>query len=232
LKTTGNNKAKPGRRAVTSVLKNRWVLGGAIIAAAAVLMLFYRPPSYTSPPSGSAAEDTYLTNVLAPAVYNGLQRGEPFDLLLEEDKINRAILSGDWPKTHESIQFSAPVVGFADGRITVMTTAVANPLEFVVTLALRPSVDDEGLLNIPLENAKVGALDVTPLVRLTGRKIYRRWTTDHEKTGPDDVRIRLVESLLDGRPFEGVFDLGGRRLRVKDVSVTDRKMTLGLVPEK
>jgi len=210
----------------------RLLIAGGVITVLGVLLLFYSPSSYTTaPPSDTDCVDTYLTHELAPALYNGWQRAEPFELLLDEDKVNRAIRSGEWPKTHESMQFSAPVVDFADDKLTVMTTAAAKLLEFVVTIEIRPAVNEAGMLNVPVESIKIGAVDVTPLAKLTARNIYHSWTNRQQNAGPDGVEIDLIESLLNNRPFEGVFESAGRKLRVKDVRVRDKKMAIDLVRE-
>lgn len=75
-----------------------------------LFLLLYRPAAYKRP-AASDFQNTYvsqyLTNVLLPQIYNGVQREKPFEIIVTQDGINEIITSSQWPKQVESISFSA-----------------------------------------------------------------------------------------------------------------------------
>ena len=76
-------------------------------------------------------------------------------------------------------------------------------VDLVVTVVVAPSFDEQGLLNIKLEQVKIGAAPVTTLVRMVGRHIYQqRLETVREflvAQGLDPEQLTIVAGLDHGR---------------------------------
>jgi hypothetical protein len=65
----------------------RWLFIDLIVTIIVISLLIYRPGCYK--PLDSFSQDyeqgevsTYLTHQLAPQVYDGIQRGKPFDVII------------------------------------------------------------------------------------------------------------------------------------------------------
>jgi len=210
-----------------------WVLIDLAVAAIVFSLLLYKPSRYD--PLGPPPADRqpgqvspYLTQ-LSSELYNGAQRGKPFELVVTEREINEAITSSNWPIESEGIWFSAPAVLFVPESIILMGTAVIRGAEFVVTVNLQPKVDPNGLLSLRVAKVKIGAMNITPLAKMIAKQMYAdRLATTRVDTR--DVRAKIAASLLNEEPFEPVFLVEDRRVRLDDVTITRGELILRLVP--
>lgn len=210
-----------------------WLLVDLAIACIIFALLLYKPSRY-SPPEVSPDDrkqgrvHPYLTH-LSSELYNGAQRGEPFELVVIEEGINETIGRSKWPKVSEGVTFSEPVVLFVPESVILMGTANIKGAEFVVTIMLEPRVDQQGLLNLQMTKIKIGAMNITPLAKIVAKRMYRQRIA----TMPidmEDLRTRIVASLLNDEPFEPVFRIEDKKVRVEKVTVTQGKLILHLVP--
>ena len=219
----------------TKFKKVYWLLAGlAAVPVILVLLLLYKPARYDSlkvTPGGSRRGQVspYLTHELLPQLYNGAQRQEPFELAVSQKGINEAIVLSKWPKESDGIIFFAPKVLFAANSIVLMGTTAVDGAEFVVTVELDPILDEEGLLNLRVVKVRVGVVNITPLARPIARKMYfeRFGRIDSD---PEDLQARIAASLLDNEPFEPVFEIDDKKVRVEKITITQGKLTLRLVP--
>lgn len=207
-----------------------------MIALAAVSVLFvlllYRPARYHPPePAGDRQRQVspYLTHELLPQLYNGTQRGEPFDLIVTQKGINDIVARSKWPKESNGVRFSALAVLFVPESIVLMGTANVKGVEFVVTVVLGPRLDEQGLLNLRVAGVKIGAMDITLLARAVARRMYaqRFAATDIET---EDLWARIAASILNDEPFEPVFKIEAKKLRMKEITITQKKLILRLSP--
>ncbi len=207
-----------------------------MIALAAVSVLFvlllYRPARYHPPePAGDRQRQVspYLTHELLPQLYNGTQRGEPFDLIVTQKGINDIIARSKWPKESGGVRFSAPAVLFVPESIVLMGTANVKGVEFVVTVVLGPRLDEQGLLNLQVAGVKIGAMDITLLARAVARRMYaqRLAATDIET---EDLWAQIGASILNDEPFEPVFKIEAKKLRMEEITITQQKLILRLSP--
>ena len=215
-----------------------WLLA---LLAAAIIFLFllshkprrYNPPEFTH----DTLVSPYLTNVLGSAFNNGLQRGEPFDLLVEQDGINEVIAwlyKHKWSKKLGDIIPSAPEAFFTPDTVTLMGTVAAAGREFVVTVVSKPALSQNGRLNLRVTKVKVGAVNITPIARIIARTIYQK----RLRTRPinkDDTRAKIAASLLNNEPFDPVFKARdayekNKKVRLKKATIKQKLLILHLYP--
>jgi len=200
------------------------------IATAIIFLLLYKPGKYVPHgPSAGKQVSQYLTNELLPQLYNGVQRGEPFDLVMSEDGINDVIARSKWPKESEGAEILAPQVFFVPDGVVIMGSVVMKGFEFIVTVELRPVFDANGLLNLNIAQIKVGAMNLTPIARITARKMYaQRLSTTEVDT--ENIFAKIAGSLLNDEPFEPVFEVEKKEVRIEKISITQGKLTARLIP--
>lgn len=219
----------------TKFKKVYWLLAGlAAVPVILVLLLLYKPARYDPlkvTPAGSRGGQVspYLTHELLPQLYNGAQRQEPFELAVSQKGINEAIARSKWPKESDGIRFSVPKVLFVADSIVLMGTTAVGGAEFVVTVVTAPSLDEEGLLNLRVVNVRVGAVSITPLARLIARKMYLE-RFGRIDSGTRSLQAQIAASLLNDEPFEPVFEIDDKKVRVEKITIAQGKLTVRLVP--
>jgi len=212
-----------------------WLLVDLAVASIIFALLLYKPADYGPLAVNSAGHKRgwvhpYLTHLLSE-LYNGAQRGQPFELVVIEEQINETIGRSEWPKESEGVTFSAPEVFFLPESVVLMGTANIKGAEFVVTIMLDPRVDQQGFLNLQVAKVKIGAMNITPLAKVIAKRMYQHRIA----TVPvdiDDLRTKIAGSLLSDEPFDPIFPVPDTRARVRleKVTVTQGKLILHLVP--
>jgi hypothetical protein len=219
----------------TKFKKKLYLLLTVFVVASAVViivfaLLFHRPSFYKPLDyAGSKEVSLYLTNELLPELYNGAQLQEPFDLVVTQNGINDIVARFEWPQDFGSIRVSAPMVFFSPDSIVLMGTVVLEGAELVVTVIAEPVLDTKGLLNLNVVSVKMGAVDITPLARVLVRKICQQQFAAHG-IGKEDLRAQVAASLLDGEPFEPVFKIEDKKVRVEKITIKQKELTIHFVP--
>ena len=211
----------------------RWLLVDLAIACTIFALLFYKPSRYSPMGADSASGNPgrvhpYLTN-LSSELYNGIQRKKPFELVVLEEGINETIIRSKWPLEAEGVRFSTPVVLFVPDSIILMGTANIKGAEFVVTIVLEPRIDDRSFLNLQLAKVKIGAMNITPLAKIVAKRMYQ----EHISNVPvdiEDLRAKIAAAILNDEPFEPIFKVEGKRVRMERITVTRGQLILYLVP--
>ena len=210
-----------------------WLLVDLTVAAVIFALLLYTPGFYNpagNDPTGYKRGQVhpYLTH-LSSELYNGAQRGEPFELVVTQKGINEIITWSRWPKESEGIMFSAPAVLFVPGSIVLMGTAHIKGVEFVVTIAMELKVDEQGLLNLQVAKVKIGAMNITPLAKMMAKKMYaQRLATVPVDT--EALTTKIAGALLNNEPFEPVLRVENKKVRVEKITIVEEKSILHLVP--
>ena len=171
----------------------------------------------------------YLTNELLPALYNGAQLDKPFDLIITEDGVNDVIGRSGWPKDFGSVSISSSMVFFSPGRIDLMGTVTLKGVDSVVTVAVRPQIDPQGLLNLKVIKVSVGAVNITPLAGVIIAEICQKQFSEAAVDGKN-VAAGIFSSLLNNKPFEPVFKIYDKRVRLTNLSIEEDKLTARLLP--
>ncbi len=211
-----------------------WLLIDLAVAAVVFGLLIYRPGSYDPADFDSynyeqGQVSPYLTHELSPNLYNNSQRGEPFDLVVTQDGINEIVAGLGWPKFSEGIMLYAPSVLFVPGSVVLMITANFKGVELIITIELEPKIDQQKLLNLHVAKVKVGAMNITLLARMMGKKMYTERLA-MLSVDTEALQTKIVGSLLNEEAFEPVFSIEDNKVRIEKITVYKEKLTARLVP--
>lgn len=211
----------------------RWLLVDIAIACIIFALLLYKPSRYSPLGTDPASSDSrrvhpYLTH-LSSEFYNNVQQEQPFELVVLEEGINETISRSNWPVETEGVKFSTPVALFVPENVILMGTANIKGAEFVVTIVLEPTVDQQGLLNLKVDKVKIGAMNITPLAKIVAKKMYQsRLAT--ESIDIEDLRTKIAGALLNDEPFDPVFKIDDKKVRLEKVAIIQGKLILYWVP--
>ncbi len=211
-----------------------WLLVDLLVAIAVFTLLLYKPNRYKPIGSGSGDYEPgqvspYLTHDISPKIYNGAQRGEPFELVITQYGINDVISRANWPIQSEGILLYAPAALFVPNTVVLMATVNVKGVEFVITVELEPKIDEKEFLNLQVAKVKVGAMNITPLAKMMAKKMYaERLAAFHINTGAWQTKI--AASLLNDEPFEPVFKIDGKEVRVEKITVSQGELIARLAP--
>jgi uncharacterized protein YpmS len=211
----------------------RWLLIDVAVAALVFAMLLYRPGRYKPAASDNFEEgqvSPYLTNELSPAIYNGAQRASPYDVTITQEGLNDIIARGNWPMESQGVMLYAPAALFVPGKLVLMGTADAKGVEFVVTIELAPKIDEAGLLNLAVTKIKVGAMNITPLAKVVAKKMYMQ-RISNLGVDKNTLETKIVASLLTDEPFEPVFVIDDKKIRIEKITIENEKLSAHIIPE-
>jgi hypothetical protein len=214
-----------------------WLLVDLIVVAIVLSLLLYRPAHY-NPVAPAAVMDAdadrvhpYLSHELLPALYNGAQDRRPFELVVLDQGLNEALAQTRWLQESAGIRLTAPAILFTPGRVILMGTADLEGTGFVVTVELEPRMTEDGRLNLLIGKVKVGAMNVTWPAKIIGRSKYQE-RVEAGDVDLDDWRTRIAASLLIEEPFEPVFPVDDKWVRLKSFEITQGKLVAQFVPVK
>jgi hypothetical protein len=105
-------------------------------------------------------------------------------------------------------------------------TRYANP---VLTIRITPAINYFGQLNIHVDSVSLGAAGVTTLVKSISNKAFADWLA-FTGTEPNNIAAQACRSLLSDEPFEPVFKVSDKSLRICKIKLEKKKMTALLLP--
>jgi hypothetical protein len=229
MKTDSKNHKKSRRKKLVF-----WLLIDLTVAVIVIVLLLYRPGRYNPVDFNSYNYDQgqvspYLTHELSPNLYNNSQRGEPFDLVITQDGINEIVAGLGWPKYSEGVMLYSPAVLFVPGTVVLMGTADVKGVELVITIELEPKIDDQKMLNLHVAKVKIGAVNITPLARMMGKKMYAD-KLSVMAVDTEALQSKIVGALLNEETFEPVFNVEDNKLRIEKITVNKEKLIARLIP--
>ena len=191
-----------------------------------LILLRHAPTAYHPP---SLFDDTkqvnpYLTHIIMPALYNGIESGKPFSLTIEEEPLNQAIASYGWPQAHGSLLISTPMLFLRENELTGMTGVNLNGVDTVITVQIHPEFDPNGLLNLKLQKVRAGAISLTMLVKPIAKRMYNDRMAAME--GHQDFYSNILGSILAEKPFEPTFKVGKRTLKITNITIHNKTAKL------
>lgn len=218
---------KSGKIRLSEARQQQLLIGLGVVLII-LMLLFNRPAAYHPVYVRSDNSiSTYMTNELLPAIYNGSQRGQPFDLVVTQEGINEVV--GQYKGGGS--RFSRPMVVFSPGKVVLMGTVNLWGLKFVASFAAEPKINEQGSVNLKLTKVKIGAVSVTPFARRLARRIYREQLAAEEKDTQGVERLIII-MVLNDEPVASVFDIDDRKVRLEKVTISEGKATLRLAPVK
>jgi uncharacterized protein YpmS len=202
-----------------------------IIFVSAFILLAHRPAGYAPVrPADENHVSRYLTHELMPAVYNKAQLGESFEVVITQDGLNDIVSHLQQPIRLHNITLEGPQVIITPMQITLMATVKAKPVDFFLTIELNPFINQQGLLNLCVNRVLLGSIEITPIARLIGDKAYTSWMSS-TGTEPNNIAAQVCRSLLRDEPFEPVFTVQDRPLRLSKIDVLTKKIVALATPE-
>lgn len=210
-----------------------WIIIDLTVAVIVIFLLLYRPGRYNPVDFESYGYDQgqvspYLTHELSPNLYNNSQRGEPFDLVITQDGVNEIVAGLGWPKYSEGVMLYAPAVLFVPGTVLMMITANIKDVELIVTIEIKPEIDEQKLLHLHMEKIKIGAVPI-PLAKMIGKKMYAERLA-MMPVDTEALQTKIVASLLNEEAFDPVFSVEDNKVRIEAITIEKKKLTARIVP--
>ena len=215
-------------------LKNPKVKSAIVLSAglAALLLVLwfvglFRTPQYYRAVKPVAGEQVsqYLTNHILPELHNKSQYDQPFDIVLSEQGVNDIIARHvDFNSLRQSGLSDLSVV-FKKGRILLAGKTVCYGLDFIVTVVLKPYIDNEGYFFLKMSKIQAGRSRILFIGRAVKGKILRELTDFLNENIVDST-----EALLNNHRIEPVFSFNHRKLRIDKITILDKELMIHFLP--
>jgi len=207
-----------------------WIAIPLVLVLLAFVLVTHRPKNYT--PLRIADQNqisTYLSHYLMPAIYNNSQLDAPFEVVITEEGLNDIIARWRQPIKFNNITFTDPQAILTQNQIILMATArtrFANP---ILTVRITPATNSFSQLNTHVDSVSLGAAGITTLTKSIGNKVFTDWLA-FTGTEPNDIAAQVCRSLLNDEPFDPVFKVGDKSLRICKIKLEKKKITALLLP--
>ena len=196
----------------------------------ALVLTAYKPGRYAPVKIADQNQvSPYLTHQLMPTIYNNSQLGEPFEVVITQQGLNDIVARLPQPIRLNNITLADPQVVLMSEQVILMATVRARPIDFFVTIELKPTINERGLLNLHINNIKLGAVSITAIAKLIGDRVYSNWLTA-TGTEPNNIAAQICRSLLRDEPVEPVFEIRGKTVRLSRINVKAKSITAKLSP--
>lgn len=196
----------------------------------ALVLTAYKPGRYAPVKIADQNQvSPYLTHRLMPDIYNNSQLDKPFEVVITQQGLNDIVARLPQPIRLNNITLADPQVVLMGEQVILMATVLARPIDFFITIELNPTINERGLLNLHIDNIKLGAVSITAVAKLIGDSVYSNWMTT-TGTEPNNVAAQICRSLLRDEPFEPVFEIRGKTLRLSSINVKANSIVAQLFP--
>jgi len=196
----------------------------------ALVLIGHRPSQYAPVTNTDVNQiSPYLTNQILPMIYNGAQRGEPFDITISQQGINDIISRFREQIKTGNLTITAPQIIFSQNQITLMVTVKNSPIDLFATMECEPAINQKDKMVLHIKKISIGLLNITRTAKSKGNKLYSNWLI-LTGTEPDNIAAQVFRSLLNDEPFDPVFEFADKKIRVSKINITKESMTLQLTP--
>ncbi|MGD0571892.1 MAG: hypothetical protein ABSB11_02590 [Sedimentisphaerales bacterium] len=217
-------------------MKNRkfkayfWLALPLVLVLLAFVLVTHRPKYYAPLRIADQSQiSVYLSNYLMPTVYNNSQLDDPFEVVITEEGLNDIIARWRQPVKFNSITFTDPQAIFTQNQIIFMATAKTRFANPILTIRITPAINSFSQLNIHVDGVSLGAAGITTLTKSIGNKAFTDWLA-FTGTEPNDIVAQVCRSLLNDEPFDPVFKIGDKSLRICKIKLEKKKITALLLP--
>ncbi len=212
-------------------LLNKCIKTILVIAALTGLLaalLLYIPDCYSpsKPPADSNEVCKYLTHHLSPQFYNGIQKGGQFNLVIDQAGINDVIAQAGWPRISGHFTFQCPQVFFTPGKIILIDKIIYNNIESIVTVVGSSSIGKNQMMSLSATKVTIGALNVSTIARIVAKAIHKKQQSKQplETEINKILQLNIMDSLLYNKPFDPVFKIADKTIRIKAIELKQYQM--------
>jgi uncharacterized protein YpmS len=209
-----------------------WLAIDLSIAFIIFSLLLYKPSKYNPNTIKKSDEVSPYITKLSSEIYNKSQLNKPFEIVITLEALNEIINEADWPMESQGIMLYAPAALINPEVVTLMGTSEFQGVEFIITIELNATINEKGLINTNVSKVKIGALNITPLAKMTAKKMYSERLA---AIGDIDIyswQTKIAASLLNDEAFDPVFEVEGKKVRIEKIILETEKITAYLVPVK
>ncbi len=208
-----------------------WLAIDLSVAFIIFALLLYKPGKY-NPALDESEEISSSLLKLYSVIHDKSQLKEPFEIVITQKTLNDLINLADWPMESEGVLLYSPAAVIDANAIILMGTAELQSMEFIITIELGANINEHGLMNIDVQKVKVGAVNVTPIAKITAQQMYKQKLAEMGDIDLFTWQAKLVASILTDEPVEPLFDIDRQAIKVKKIFIEEGKMTLLLFPVK
>ena len=201
-----------------------------VLVLLAFVLVTHRPEYYAPLRIADQQQiSVYLSNYLMPTVYNNSQLDDPFEVIITEEGLNDIIARWRQPVQFNNITFTDPQAILTQSQIILMATAKTRFADPILTVRITPVINSFSQLNIHVDGVSLGTAGITTLTKSIGSKAFTDWLS-FTGTEPNDIVAQVCRSLLNDEPFDPVFKVGDKSLRICKIKLEKKKITALLLP--
>jgi hypothetical protein len=209
-----------------------WIISALVLLTTAgiVMILLGTVPGIYQPFArpGSGEVSPYLTHDMGPDFFTGMQGEEPFEMVFQQWGVNEMLALTTESMVYGEFTVSSPTVVFSPDSFVLMATVQVKTVSSVLTITARPVMDQDGLLNMNVQSATLGAIPVLGLIRRIGQQV-----ADEYLVGTDEQEFAgIVNSVLNNEPFEPIVSVSEYNMRLKALTLEEGKVRLLIEPVK
>jgi len=226
-KQQDNKKSKkPRKKLRLAIVFSLWLLVGFLT----FMLLMDKPAGYNPEDiKNDKCVSQYVTNELAPYVYNNIQKGQSFEIIIPQSKTKEFISLIEWPIESEDVTISSPQAFFVDNGLVMRANAGTKGLNFVITIMISGLIDETGMMHLNLDKIMIGSMNITFIAKIIAKKMYQ-YRVKKENYSKDSIGADIAASLLGNQPFDPVFEVRKRKVRVKRINVEKSQLKITLAP--
>ena len=219
-------KKKPRKKLRLTIMLALWLLVGFLT----FMLLLDKPAGYTPVDTeDDKCVSQYVTNELAPYVYNNVQKGQAFDITIPQSKTKEFISLLEWPIESEDVKISAPQAFFVDNGLVIRANAETKGLNFIITIMISGLINETGMMNLNLDKIMIGSMNITFISKIIAKKMYQ-YRAKQENYSKDTIGAAIAASLLDDQPFDPVFEVRQRKVRIEQIDVKKSQLKITMAP--
>ncbi len=208
-----------------------WLAIDLSVAFIIFALLLYKPGKY-NPEFDESEEVSSSLLKLYSVIHDKSQLKDPFEIVITQESLNDLLNLADWPMESEGVLLYSPAAIIDSNAVILMGTAELQSVEFIITIELQPKINEQEMMNIDVQAVKVGAINVTPLAKITAQQMYKQKLAEMGNLDLYTWQSKLVASILAGEAMEPVFDIDNQEVKVKNIHIEQGKITLQLDPIK
>jgi hypothetical protein len=207
-----------------------WLALPVVLVLLAFALVTHRPGYYAPLRIADQRQiSVYLSNYLLPAIYNNSQLDDPFEITITEEGLNDIIARWRQPVKFNDITFTDPQAILTQSQIILMATAQTRFANLILTARIVPAINSFSQLNIHVDGVSLGEAGITTLTKSIGGKAFTDWLA-FTGTEPNNIIAQVCRSLLNDEPFDPVFEVGDKSLRICKIKLEKKKITATLLP--